>query len=91
MPPPFDLLSLNLIFPPLLSPIVFKGADLEGMGAFPRLDRLANCWPLLLDIVSVVQDKSWVSPSLEPAVLTWGVAKPVKMKNGDSLVQHNKS
>ena len=91
MPPPLDLLSLNLIFPPLFSPIVLKGADLEDMGAFPRLDRLANCWPLLLDIVSVVQDKSWVSPSLEPAMLTWGVAKPVKMKNGDSLVQHNKS
>ena len=80
MPPPFDLLSLNLIFPPLLSPIVFKGADLEGMGAFPRLDRLANCWPLLLDIVSVVHDDSWVSPSLKPTVLNWGAAKPVKIR-----------
>ena len=69
MPPPFDLLSLNLIFPPLFSPIVFKGADLAGMGAFPRLDRLANCWPLLLDIVSVVPDEVWGSPSLKPAVL----------------------
>ena len=53
MPPPFDLLSLNLIFPPLLIPIVFKGVDLDGIGAFPRLDRLANCWFLLLDILSV--------------------------------------
>ena len=69
MPPPFDLLSLNLIFPPLLSPIVFKGTDLVDMGAFPKLERLAKCWPLLPDIVSVVQDESWVSPSLKSAVL----------------------
>ena len=34
--PPLDLRSLNLIFPPLLIPIVLIVAGLEDVGDFPR-------------------------------------------------------